>query len=147
MVSIQIFLIYLMCMSQIASIINWILGKLFFWSSLPCFCPTKNKVKSLGWLLPNKKPRWPNCDCAASMPHLVFSNLWCCLSKAQCSSIASFSTFATSPSMLLLTKPTKTYEGLKVGSATGPFGDSMLTKKGKSKAQKQDFWNFGRCKV
>jgi hypothetical protein len=49
--------------------------------------------------------------------------------------------------MLLLTKPTKTYEGLKIGSATGSFGDSMLTKKGRSKTQKQDFWNFGRCKV
>jgi len=45
-------------MSQIASIINWILGKLFFFGLVyHAFAQQKNKVKSLGWLLPNKKPR------------------------------------------------------------------------------------------
>jgi hypothetical protein len=35
----KVFLIYVfMYMSKIASIINWILGKLPFWSTLPCFC-------------------------------------------------------------------------------------------------------------
>lgn len=29
-----------MCMSKIASIINWILNSYFLWSTLPCFCPS-----------------------------------------------------------------------------------------------------------
>lgn len=29
-----------MCMSKIASIINWILSSYFLWSTLPCFCPS-----------------------------------------------------------------------------------------------------------
>ncbi len=29
-----------MCMSKIASIINWTLSSYFLWFTLPCFCPS-----------------------------------------------------------------------------------------------------------